>query len=368
MHVYLLPIYMPVVFSPVYADQRKVERMFPAQIPVIMPDDFSRCEEQMQKTDHGMIPRSIQKTDVSLKGIVERAIRDDRVLRAIEYSEIDVFVNNGIIYLNGHITNTASQKRIENVIRSIPSILGLRNRLILDDKLILEVAASLGTLEHIYGCKFFTGGSHGVISLGGIVSDENVKLLAEKRAASHPNVRGVINHISVAGVESESPDQPFLQPTIGELIYFLDGVSGVVKQVIINPNNRRVTGMIVWGRFADQRSQELKSSNLGGTRSSERLVVLPMDVIRYLTKDSGFLHIKGSERERYMDFDPASYFPPTVDWTPPYPYCPQDVLFRPQSKPEENQTSQHLPRVPFMAAPQEELLWEQLLANESLGG
>jgi uncharacterized protein YkvS len=322
----------------------------------------------MPKTHHGMIPSPIQKTDVSLKGIIERAIWNDQVLRAMEYSEIDVYVNNGIIYLNGHITNTASQKRIENVIRSVPGILGTRNRLILDDKLILEVAASLGTLEHIYGCKFFTGGSHGVISLGGIVSDKNVKLLAEKRAASHPNVRAVINRIRVAGSVSELPDPPFLQPTIGELIYFLDGVSGVVKQVIINPNNRRVIAMTIWGRFEDQRRQELKSSNHGGTRSSERLVVIPMDVIRYLTKDSGFLHIKIDEREHYMDFDPASYFTPTVDWTPPYPYCPDDVLFRLQHEPEENQTSQHLPRDPFMVAPEEELLWVQLLANESLGG
>ena len=339
--------------------------MFPAQIPVLDSDDFSRCNERMHKSNHAMIPSPNQKTDVSLKGSIDRAIWKDEVLRAIEYTEIDVYVNNGIIYLSGHITNTASQKRIENAIRSVSGILGIRNRLIMDDKLILEVAASLATLEQIYSCKFFTGASHGVISLGGIVGDENVKLIAEKRAASNPNVRAVINHVRVAGSRPELPDQPFLQPTIGELIYFLDGVSGVVKQVIINPNNRRVIAMTLWGQFVDQR-RVLKSSNHGGTQPAERLVVIPMDVIRYLTRESGFLQINGHERERYMDFDPAFFLTPTTDWTPPYPYCRDDVLFQPQHQLEENQTSQDLPQI--VVGPKDELLWEQLLADENLGG
>ena len=86
----------------------------------------------------------------------------------------------------------------------------------------------------------------------------------------------------------KSPEQPFLQPTIGETIYFLDGISGVVNQVIINPNNRRVVAMTVRAQFANQR-QELKSLNNGKALSPERLVVLPMDVVRYMTKVSGFL-------------------------------------------------------------------------------
>ena len=101
-------------------------------------------------------------------------------------------------------------------------------------------------------------------------------------------------------------DQPFLQPIIGEIIYFLDGISGVVKQVIINPNNRRVVAMTVRGQFADQR-QDLKSLNSGEARSPERLVVLSMDVVRYMTKVSGFLHINSNERKRYMDFDPTLF-------------------------------------------------------------
>jgi len=340
--------------------------MLATQIATINPDEFSRCEETEQKTDHAKNLSASQKTDAAIKGLVDRAIWNDDVLRAIEYYEIDVHVKNGVVYLSGHIVSTTSQSRINTALRAIPGLLGIQNNLVLDDKLTLEVATSLGDLEHTYGCKFFTGASHGVVSLNGIVSDENVKLLAEQRAASNPNVRGVINNVQVSGAEQELQDQPFLQPIIGEIIYFLDGISGVVKQVIINPNNRRVVAMTVWGPFTDQR-QQLKSLNSAESRSPECLVVIPMDVVRYMTKISGFLHINSNERERYMEFDFASFHTPNVDWTAPYPYCPDDVLFPVEKQEMEYQILDPLPRPPLVVALQEQALWEEL-ANENLGG
>ena len=177
--------------------------MLATQIPRINPADFSRCEESHQIIDHGKSLSPGQKTDAAIKASVDHAIWNDDILRAIEYYEIDIQVKNGIVYLHGHIVSTTSKSRIENVCRSIPGILGIQNNLVLDDKLTLDVATSLGKLEHIYGCKFFTGASHGVISLNGNVNNENVKLLAEKRAASNPNVRGVINNVHVSGAEQE---------------------------------------------------------------------------------------------------------------------------------------------------------------------
>ena len=341
--------------------------MLVTDIPRTNPENFSRCEETEQKTDHGKSLSPIQKTDVAIKGLVDRALGKDDVLRAIESSEMAVHVRNGVVYLSGHIVSTTSQSRIKKAIGAIPGILGIQNDLVLDDKLTLEVARSLGELEHTYSCKFFTGASHGVISINGIVSDENVKLLAEQCAASHPNVRAVINNVRVSGGERELEEQPFLQPTIGEVIYFLDGISGIVKQVIINPNNRRVIAMTVRVQFSDQR-QDLKSLNHAEGRTPERLVVLSIDLVRYLTTVSGFLHINSNEREQYMDFDPASFRPPTVDWAPPYPYCPDEVLF-PVEKPKvAYQILEQLRRLPLSFALKEQLLWEQLLADDNLGG
>jgi osmotically-inducible protein OsmY len=336
--------------------------MFPVQIPTINPVEFSRCEERGQRTEDGNSTAPVQKTDAATKESIYQAFWKDDVLRAIEYDQIDVHVKNGTVHLSGHIVNAGSQIRILDAIRTVPNILAVNNGLVLDDKLTHEVAASLGTLEHTYDCKFFTGVSHGLVSLNGIVSDENVKLLAEKCAAENPTVRGVINRVRVSGIGVGLPDQPFLQPAIGETIYFLDGVSGAVRQVVMNPNNRRVIAMTLWGRFVGQ-PQELKSLNNGETRSPERLMVISMDLVRYLTRVSGFLHIRSSERNWHLDFDPASYIAPGVDWTPPYPYCPEDVLF-----PAENQMANEAHQLPFEEMLEGASVKEPLFANDSLGG
>jgi osmotically-inducible protein OsmY len=341
--------------------------MFPVQLPVINPDDFSRCEDRMQVTDPGKSLSPTQKRDVALKESIYHAFWKDDVLRALEYDEIDVHVRNGVAYLSGHIVSITSQRRITNAIRAIPGVLGIQNNLVLDDKLTREVAASLGNLEHTYGCKFFTGASHGVVSMDGIVGDHTVKLLAEKQAARHPNVRGVINHVRVSGVKPGLKDQPFLQPTIGETIYFLNGISGIVEQVIINPNSRRVIAMTIRGNFTDQR-YGINLLTDGKTPHPEHLIVVPMNEVRYLTKVSGFLHINSDERNRYTDFDSASFGLPNVTWVPPYPYCADEVLFPVELQDMENHILQQSPATLLPVASKEQLLWEQLLANDSLGG
>ncbi len=333
--------------------------MFPKQITKGNPDEFSRCEEQEQTIEYGNKRSPVQEIDAAIKDSISHALWKDDVLRAIEHEQIDVHVKNGVVHLSGHIVNTSSRNRIEHALRAIPGIQGFQNDLVLDDRLTNQVAASLGTLEHTYDCKFFTGVSHGLVSLNGTVPDEGVKLLAEKCAADHPNVRGVINHIRVSGQELGLPEQPFLQPTIGETIYFLDGHHGVVKQVIMNSNNRRVIAMVIQGPSVE----EDQSLNKGGTRSPERLTFIPMDLVRFLTRDSGFLRISTTERDRELDFNPAFFISPGVGWTPPYPYCPEDVLF-----PAEDQGMNESDQLPFEGISEGTSLKKQVFANDSLGG
>src|ERR1043165_1132785 len=101
--------------------------MLATPIPSINPGGFSRCEENSQVIDHRKSLSLGQKTDAALKGSIERAIWNDDILRAIEYYEIDVRVKNGYVYLYGHIANTTNKSRIQNAIRSIPGMLGIRN-------------------------------------------------------------------------------------------------------------------------------------------------------------------------------------------------------------------------------------------------
>ena len=341
--------------------------MYPVEILGTDPDEFSRCEDRNQVIGDRKSLNPVQKSDRATKAHIERALWNDEVLRAIETYDVVVLVKNGVVYLSGHIMGASSQARIQRAIRGIPGIMGVQNNLVLDDRLTLEVAGSLGTLEHTHGCKFFTGASHGVISLNGTVNDENVKLLAEQRVSSHPGVRGVINNVRVTGAGFDLQELPFLQPALGATIYFRDGISGVVKQVIVNPNNRRVVAMTIWAQFANQR-EELKSMESGKALSPERLVVVPMGVVRYMTKISGFLHISSGDRNQFMDFDSACFRTPNIDWAPPYPYCPDDVLFAVEKRQVEYQILERLPRSPFVVAWLEQPLSEELLANDSLGG
>ena len=117
--------------------------MLATQPPRINPDEYSRCEESTPMTDRGKRLSPSQKTDAAIKGSIDHAIRDDDVLRAIEYHEIDVQVKNGIVYLHGHIASTTSKGRMDNAMRSIPGITGIQNNLVLDDKLILDPSTGL---------------------------------------------------------------------------------------------------------------------------------------------------------------------------------------------------------------------------------
>lgn len=340
--------------------------MLPAQIPIADPDEFVRCADKKQNADHGQDINPTQRTDAAIKESVYQALWNNSVLRAMEYDGIDVQVNNGVVYLFGHIVNTTSQRLIKNAIQTIPEILTVNDALVLDDQLTNEVAVSLSDLEHTYNCKFFTGVSHGVVSLNGTVRDKNVKILAEKTASSNPNVRAVINNVRIAGIKSQPPAQPFLQPMIGEVIYFLDGVSGIVKQVVINPNNRRVVAMIIQGKFTDPR-YKINSFASGQAQLPEQLATVPMNTVRYLTRVSGFLYIRSDERKRYSDFDPGILFPPDNDWKPPYPYCSGDVLFPIQYRNAGTQLQDDREEFPFGAIMEDSSMREQFFATDSLG-
>ena len=95
--------------------------MLATQIPKINPDEYSRCEETEQKTNRGKRLSPSQKTDAAIKGMVDRAIWNDDVLRAIEYDEIAVHVKHGVVYLSGHIVSTTSRSQIEKAIR-VPKV------------------------------------------------------------------------------------------------------------------------------------------------------------------------------------------------------------------------------------------------------
>ena len=342
--------------------------MFLEQIPRTDPGESIRCQDSSQSkaVDQNSDSKNI-KADAALAHEAYQAIWKDSILRALDYNNIEILAKNAYVSLYGHVTSLTNQHQAENAIQSVDGVLGIKDHLIPDDRLVAEVATALGSLEHTYDCKFFTGVSHGVVLLSGDVDNEEIKLLAEKYAASNPNVRGVVSSIRVRGSELDLHGEPFLQPSIGAVISFLDGISGRVRQVIINPDNRRVVAMTIQGRFTNQR-QDLNSFNNDETRLPERILVIPMTAVRYLTRASGFLNIHIKDTNQYMKFDAAHFFAPNEDWKAPYPYCAGDVLFPFKLQDPENKITPQLSQSPLSIRLEEKSLKEELLENDSLGG
>jgi len=220
--------------------------MLEVQTMQVKPNGFDPCEDQpWLPVEELNSHHKKEKADENIAEKVDRALWNDDMLRSTDYHEIDIHLKEGIVYLTGHVITTMNKWRAENAVRTIPGILGVHNQLVSDEELMREVAAALGKIEHTYGVKFFTGVRNGVVILNGDVENADVGCLAEKCASEIPDVPGVINYVRAPGIDFDAIDQRFLQPSIGLEIYHSNGLFGTVKQVIINPNNLRVVGMIV---------------------------------------------------------------------------------------------------------------------------
>jgi len=341
--------------------------MFPEQIPQTDSGDSLRCKDSSQRVAELQTGRNENaQADANLAREVDDALWQDTILRALDYNNIGIRVSHGMVGLYGHVVTLTNRHQAEIATRGVDGIRGLTNGLIADDRLLSEVATALGSLEHSYGCKFFTGVSHGVVMLSGTVDDPATRLLAEQYAASNPNVRGVINSVRVRGGDANLPDPPFFQPYIGAEFFFLDGISGRVRQVIIDPDNRRVAAMTLQGRFTDQRQKPMSLGN-DGSPPPERTLVIPMQAIRYLTTHSGFLNIRSTQSDQYSEFRSADFLIPPSDWKPPYPYCPADVLFPAKQAQAPTQVPEQI-ESPVAVALAHEVLKDELLENDSLGG
>jgi sporulation protein YlmC with PRC-barrel domain len=163
-----------------------------------------------------------------------------------------------------------------------------------------------------------------VVTLNGEVDEVHLVSLAERCAAAIPGVRGILNYIRTTGFDRNAEDLRFLQPVINTQIYFQDGPSGTVQQVVIDPNNRLVSGVLIQGRFSN--SPKSSRSTIDGGTSSSKQIVIPAREIRYLTKRSGFLKIRSFDTERYDDFVAQDFISPEKNWIPPFPYHLENVL------------------------------------------
>ncbi len=254
---------------------------------------------------------------------VEQALWDDEVVRAIDYPTIAVSVRAGTVTLGGFAANLVTRARAEHAARTVPGVLELNDQLVTDTDLATLVAGALGRDARLQHEMVQVAAYHGVIVLTGAVSSAVVRSAAEECASGISQVRWVINRIEAPGVKLDAADQRVLQPYIGQEVFATDMSLGLVERVIINPHNRHIIACVVSGEFPDpERSDAL----LLDWSMCKRSVVIPMTAVRHITVGGVFLSITGCEATRCGDFDPAAFAVPDIDWRPPYPYNPADVL------------------------------------------
>jgi osmotically-inducible protein OsmY len=325
----------------------RTSRMFGRHV-IVPIDQVARCDAQgvwltLDRAAFHRLPD--YRTDRAILIDVDQALRDDDVVRRLDYRSIDVMVGAGVVVLRGHATTPVSRGRAERAARGVRGVLGVVNEIVSDGELQLAVAQALGHGERTRRHRLFVHVRRGVVYVSGEVESPATRTAVEALAGSVPHVRAVINRVEAPGDAGATEDQRALFPRIGQDVYTSETRLGQVERVIIHPRHRRVTALVVQGWMADPQSTTAGSS-LEPPRRRERRLVIPTSAVREVTEAAVLLHIGDDAAMRYADLDGAAYAPPATDWQPPYPYTHAEVLLERDCSHATPGALPHLPAKP----------------------
>ena len=188
--------------------------------------------------------KQIRQTDGSIQDEILRLLWNQKVLRSIDVDDISVSVENGQVCLSGHVPKNDNYEYIEKLARSIPGVVAVHNHLVNDHDLKNQVALALGKDERTSSFNIPVFSYYGWVGLGGRVPNHDIQCASEEIAASVESVRGVILVPNIKG-ENPSPVCCMVQPRIGDIVHRAEVNEAKVYQVVINPQNRLVTHVIV---------------------------------------------------------------------------------------------------------------------------
>jgi osmotically-inducible protein OsmY len=263
--------------------------------------------------------------DHVLEALIQQALWEDTIFRRTEARRVRVEVENSIAYLSGYVSSHSMSKGAEKAALKVDGVWKLENHLVIDDDLMIAVAQAIANDPRTKNARIFVGANNGFVTLTGSAPDLAGRAGAQAQAVSVPKVRGVINSIQVPGVEIHNRDQRPLQPVIGSGVYATDMPIGKVEKVIIDPDNRLVTGILVDAVVPDP-AQTGSNWLWNEKHYSERKIVIPVSAVRHQTSVSVFLKEKATFVAKLHAFEPAAYSSPPHDWESPYPYKHADVL------------------------------------------
>lgn len=266
------------------------------------------------------------KANTALTEKVKRALGADQQVGKQDIAHLHVMVDGDVATLTGHVGQAGNKARAETAARETAGVKTVINHLVVDGRIVIDVAQALGNDPQTQLEQIGVNVQHGVVYLAGAVNQAAVRLAATRIAAGIPQVRGVVNLIQIAGIEPDAEAERFIQPLIESEIYATDGQVGRVQQVVINPQNRRVSAVIVQTRLALPQAIEwwhLPAEQMQPPHS----VLIPISSIRCAPSGVLFLNVNSSAAAQFTDFNATSFEPPAAAWQPPYPYQPANVLW-----------------------------------------
>jgi osmotically-inducible protein OsmY len=280
--------------------------------------------------ENGSILKPADRPDADVHGDVLARLRQGDTTRALEHGALSVEVHDGEVVLLGHVATLMHRRQLADLARGVAGVKAVHDgALVADPELATEVAQALADDPATRGNRIRVRASNGWIQLIGEVPDQATRAAAGQVAAQVARVRGVL--VLPEPAEAQAPQaqapqaqapqaqarQPevrqALQPRLGEAVYATNGPAGQVVQVVINPQNRLVSHVVVAADW------QAGWHPLRGGR------VVPVEVVGwtnasglYLTGERGALAARPAFRE--ADFPPAP-----AGWQPPFPYAPGTV-------------------------------------------
>jgi hypothetical protein len=245
--------------------------------------------------------------DLDVLADSQEALWKDPVIRTLDRDSLGLEVQEGEVYLSGHVTNAMHRRRIEDLITEVRGVSAVHNDLVADDELTTAVAQALASDPRTRPHLIWVGAFHGWIRLSGEVPNAAVRDMAEEVAGRLPHVRGVLDLPRLPG-ERLGPERRPLQPRLAVPVYAKNDLAGNVAQVIINPRNRLVSQIAVHAR----------PESLRQSAGSELLV--PVEAIETAGESSVFLTDTLLDLAARPVFHEADFPLAPSDWRPPFPY------------------------------------------------
>lgn len=233
-------------------------------------------------------------------------------IRSSDTDSFAISVERGFVLLTGHVRTKYHHDLIEEIACSTPGVNAVRNDLVVDSDLTIQVAQVLSKDERTRHFILPVGCTNGWIHLGGTMPGREFQIAAEEIAAQVPAVRGVLSRPLVTGEYPEVERWP-IQPRIQAKMYDYNTQEGVVTQVVIQPRNRLVTHAVI-------SINDFQDDNL-----VVQATIVPVEAMEVVNQESIILKRNGPPLNTFPIFEPSDYPPAPLDWRPPYPYSSGDV-------------------------------------------